>query len=132
KDQIHAIRPPRGPRPESEHVVVDVGRAHRRATIGDRLELLVLPEGPLAPVDTADDAGGRRRGDQGAKAGDLTRERTVGIAVVSETVAEGLLRIGDAGLKEIDHALLAGVLEKLQAGDGDGNRDLPDRILGSR
>jgi hypothetical protein len=63
---------------------------------------------------------------------DLAGLRTIGIHIVSEAVHERLFSVLDAAFEEVDHCLLAGVLQQLQTRDRDGHSRLPDRILSRR
>src|SRR4029077_11269768 len=86
----------------------------------------VLPEPPDRGVDAADRS---RVGDVGAQqlppADLLAAVGGAGrVAVAGEVVLHGALGIADPQLQEVDHLLLAAVLQHLEAGDRDRDRGL--------
>ena len=82
---------------------------------------------PTVPVDGA-------IGDQQLKPADLLTARAgaVGIHADRDLVRHGLLGVADAAFEQVDDLLVAGVLQLLEARDGDRDRGLLPVELGRR
>ena len=91
---------------------------------------LVLPEGPLRAVDTANDTGRRCRCDEQLEAAHRVRDRAVTIDALRETVHERIFGVHDAGFEQVDDCFLARVLQLFEAADRDSNGCLADREFG--
>jgi hypothetical protein len=124
-DQVRLVVAEHAAQPELVEHRTDVRRA-RSARV---FEELILPEREGRRVDAADRAGARRVHQRG-KPADLVGQRAVRVEIDGEVVAGGVLRIGDAGLHQLDHRLLAVVLPKLAPGSRHMEGDLRPVVLG--
>jgi hypothetical protein len=116
--------------PGAVHHGLDRRRARHEAVRGEALDV-VLPETPHRAVDAADGAGVVDVGDQQLKPADLLAAvgGAVGVAVVGQVVLHGALGVADPRFQQVDHPLLAGVLQHFQTGDADSDGGLSERVL---
>ena len=102
------------------------------ATVGGEVERLRAPEVPRGTVDAARRAGGGVDRHLEVQAGDFlaTVAGAIGVQAGSDQVRHRGFGDCDAAFEQVDDLLLAGVLQLLETGDGDGAGGLLDVVLG--